>query len=91
MNTPSLFNLLSFSVNCSGLLFLSVIAFSSTLVLSSTLFKNLLVTLLGALANPTTKQWGNFFSFVFSKFDLTMIPFLPAFLPFKTTTTRPGL
>jgi len=71
--------------------FFSVRAFSNPLVLSSTLFKNLLVTLLGALANPTTKQCGNFLSFVFSKLDLTIIPFFPAFLPFKTTTTRPGL
>ena len=83
INTPSLFNLFNLSA--------ALGAFSKALVLSSTFFKYLLVTCLGALDKPTTKQWGNFLSLVFSKLDLTIIPFFPACLPFNTTTTLPGL
>jgi hypothetical protein len=56
MKTPSLFNLFILSVHVFLVPVLSFIELSKARVLSSTLFKNLLVTLLGALANPTTKQ-----------------------------------
>jgi len=39
---------------------------SNFLKCSSTLLRDFLVTLLGVLAKPTTKQWGNFLSFEFS-------------------------
>ena len=84
INTPSLFNLFNLSAELAP-------AFSKALVFSSTFFKYLLVTCLGAFDKPTTKQWGNFLSLVFSKLDLTIIPFFPACLPFNTTTTLPGL